>query len=382
MTRERKVPITPAVLRWAIDASGYSDDEIAVKLKLHPSHLKHWLRGDDKPALTYFRELARLLRRPSATFFLPGPPSESLAPVQYRPAPGDRPRSLLPEEHVRLREAERLQRAVAWLGAELQQPEPRVPRVPAATSADHAAEEARALLAVTLQEQQGWSSPSTAQRAWRDAFERLGILVLSLPMGARAARGFSIWHERAPLIAVNTHWNAAARVFTMLHELGHLMTRTSSICAELGRRRRTPPGADIERWCERFAAGVLMPGSAVEDTLAKAGIGPRESITNLKVATRVAAAFHVSLRTAVLRLIALERSNWSLYANLQPASDAKRGGGGGGRSRTQARLDEYGSRVTRTFVLGMNKEILSASEVMRYLDVPYAALGELQALAS
>jgi len=31
---------------------------------------------------------------------------------------------------------------------------------------------------------------------------------------------------------VNTYWNAAARIFTLFHELAHLATRTDSICVE------------------------------------------------------------------------------------------------------------------------------------------------------
>lgn len=383
MARGRKVPITPTVLQWAIASSGYTNEDVAAQLRLHPSHVQHWLRGDDRPAITEFRNLARLLRRPTATFLLPAPPVEPLASVQFRPAPGDAPRSLFPEEQLRIREAERLQRAVAWLSKETGEIPPEIPLVSGKTDPERAAGIAREFLAVPLSDQEAWSSDSVAQRGWREALERSGVLVLLLPMGANAARGFSIWHDDAPLIAVNTHWSAAARSFTMLHELGHLVTRTSSICAEFGRRRRRPPGADIERWYEQFAGAALMPTDAVETTLTKLGIPQRQSVNTIRDAGRIARAFHVSLRATILRLIALERSDWDLYASLPQASDAKRGGGGGGgRSRIQIRLDEYGQRPAQTFLAGMKKGVINASEVVRYLDVPYSALGQLETLAS
>lgn len=153
MGRAIKVPITPAVLRWAIDSSGYSPDEVAAELGLHESTVRHWLRGDDRPTVTQFRNLAHLLRRPTAVFLLPSPPQESVAPVQFRPAPGEASRILLPEEHLRIREAERLQRALAWLAGELGESLPNLPRIKGGTAAEHAAAEARTLLGVPVAKQ-------------------------------------------------------------------------------------------------------------------------------------------------------------------------------------------------------------------------------------
>src|SRR5207344_1041034 len=94
--------------------------------------------------------------------------------------------------------------------------------------------------------------------------ESKGILAFQFPMGSDSCRGFSLWDETAPAVAVNTAWNPAARSFTLLHELGHLVTRTSSACLEGWGRRRENEGDQHERWCESFAASVLAPWDQVE----------------------------------------------------------------------------------------------------------------------
>ena len=84
------------------------------------------------------------------------------------------------------------------------------------------------------------------------------------PIGEDACRGFSLWDSLAPVIAVNTAWNEEARIFTLFHEFGHILTRSSSACVEVGSTRTLTGTEDpAERWCERFAASLLMPDDDV-----------------------------------------------------------------------------------------------------------------------
>jgi Zn-dependent peptidase ImmA (M78 family) len=383
MGREIRVPITPGVLAWALETSGYDISSVAHGVGVETDLVHRWLSGEECPTLTRFRAVARVLRRPTATFLLPGPPKSEPPQIEFRPPPGESSRKLHPEELRCIREAERLQRAVAWITSEIGQETQPLPSVRPRSSPESAAATARRLLAVLLEEQLAWLNESEALKRWREALEGLGVLVFLLPIGANAARGFSIWHEASPLIAVNTHWNSAARIFTLLHELGHLLTRTNSICAQAGSRLPLPGAdTDVERWCERFAAAVLMPESAVLETLVSLGIPSDDRATSLEVAKKVSRRFKVSLRAATLRLISIGRASWDLYTLIPATSDARSGGGGGGRNRLQVRIDEYGRRTARVFLHGLQNDVIDASEVMRYLDISYRNLEELESLAS
>jgi Zn-dependent peptidase ImmA (M78 family) len=193
-------------------------------------------------------------------------------------------------------------------------------------------------------------------------------------MGQRAARGFSIFSEDAPLIAVNTHWNAAARVFTLIHELAHLVSRTNSVCIGIDSGRDVAPSTDLERWCETVGAAVLLPASADLQFVGQQQVG-------LEVAGKVARRFRVSLRAAALRLIQLGLATWNLYGSLPPASDSKpTGGGGSGRRRPMVRIDEYGKKTIRPFLRGIERQVISPSEAMDYLDVSYSNLESLASM--
>jgi transcriptional regulator with XRE-family HTH domain len=74
MGRATYVHITPKVLAWAIQESGYEAGEVADRLKIAPQTLAAWMAGREQPTLTGFRKITALLKRPEATFFLPAPP--------------------------------------------------------------------------------------------------------------------------------------------------------------------------------------------------------------------------------------------------------------------------------------------------------------------
>lgn len=74
------------------------------------------------------------------------------------------------------------------------------------------------------------ASASAVVKLVRAKMEERGVLALQLSIGEGGCRGFSLYDDLKPLVAVNTAFNAEARLFTYLHEVGHLMRRSDAIC--------------------------------------------------------------------------------------------------------------------------------------------------------
>lgn len=375
MSRVTPVPITPSVLNWAITESGYDLKEIADAIGVSIETFEEWQAETSKPTLTQVRKLATKLHRPLASFLLPAPPPSRPLPVEFRKPIGQQ-RDLTPNERRHVRRAARLQEILSWVATELTMTLPQTPSASLNENPVSVAQRARDLLDISDAYQMAWPSSSSAFDNWRAALESTGHIVFLFSLGKDACRGFSIWDAYAPVVAINTAWNEEARIFTLFHEFGHLITRTSSACIE---SIRTATNADpVERWCERFAADVLMPASAIKSSLVKYGLQPGEPITNLNVASRIARNFKVSLRAAVIRLIELGSASWTLYDEIPPISDKKRdGGGGGGRKRAQIREDEFGGRATSLLVKAVENDVLSRSQVIDFLDIPDTAFDDL-----
>jgi Zn-dependent peptidase ImmA (M78 family) len=380
MAKALLVPITPEVLRWAVSESGYSPEEVATRLDVAEGEFARWIAGTALPSLTAFRKLTSLLKRPSATFLLPSPPESKVPAVAFRHPPGVERGSLNPIERRYIREAARIQRTLSWVLGELRDPDPELPEFKTSDDPEGVANWLRRKLEVSDDEHLSWKSASQAFRAWREMVEGLGVGVYQYSLGKESCRGFSMWEKRLPIIAVNTHWNHEARSFSLFHECGHLLTRTSSAC--LDHRRTKGPATDvIERWCEEFAAGVLLPWPGVEQFMRSAlGWKPKQKVRDLDSLGKVARRFRASLSATAIRLIGKEAAEWPLFDSIPKKSDHKSDGGppGEGRKKWMIVRDELGERTPRLFGRAIESDLIAHSTALDHLDLSYSGFETLQ----
>ena len=373
-----QVPINPDVLKWAIDESGYSDEDVAHKAKIEFERLVEILGGEAAPSMTETRALCRTLHRPLPVLLKRNVPQETVTNISLRAHPNEARRALSPREALVLRQARHLQGGMAWIRRELDEEPTALRTITVAEEPSRAAMKLRDVLGVSVDDQIEWRNPARAYDEWRRVVESLGILVLNLPMGSDGARGFALFDSRAPAIVVNTAWNPSVRIFTLFHEMGHLLTRTDSVCIGTRIAGESPK---IERWCERFAASLLLPETALEHFLIdKKRWTPGGEVTDWTWGISIAGAFSVSVTASVIRLIDLGYATWDIYHDIPKARDHKQGGGGGGggESRVERRLRELGVGVSRTFVRAMERDVIDEDASARYLRLAVDNLEDLE----
>ena len=253
----KNVPISGSVLGWAREEAGFTRRGLAERAKLSVEDIEAWEAGAGLPTKGQFSTLVKILKRPSAVFFLPEPPSSASMPTTLRRAPGLGAHKLGPDEMHQIRWARRLQEIMSWVLKDDGQKPAALNQYSVRSNPVELADLDRKRSGIPTAEQLAWPSPSTAFHAWRNYLEQQSVLVLQLSMGKNNIRGFGAWDEYAPLVAVNTAYHPTARIFTLFHEVGHLLTRTDAACSSFV----LPDGHDIEaeRWCERYAASFLLP---------------------------------------------------------------------------------------------------------------------------
>ena len=326
------IPISTAALSWAVKESGFSAEDLDSELEFATGTVESWIAGDSQPNNTQFRKLKSHLKRPASLFFMDTPPSSSTeSTVTMRYAFGARSRSRVPEERVAIRDASRVRRFVSDLSLELG----RVAReMPSASTNEDPESVATAFRSeyvdVPIEEQMSWSSPSKAFQRWRSIVEALDILVFLYPLGKEAARGFSFATDIPPLIGISTTWHPSVRIYSLFHELGHILTRTSSSCIEA--TTANPTRDPVERWCESFAAAFLMPRVTVKELADKST--HRDAVGT---ATWLSNKLCVSRKAALLRLVEIERARWKDFHELESRYEQKSEGGSSnlGRKRTR-----------------------------------------------
>ena len=159
----------------------------------------------------------------------------------------------------------------------------------------------RVRLQVTLAEQRVWTE-AQARNGWRTALGSLGIFVYFQHMPKADCMGFSVLDERnIPAICVNDDPELLEqqKIFTMLHEYCHLLLRKPGISDQ-------KRGNAIERFCNHFAAAVLVPKDALRAVLP--GGGPHRDWTTREIRS-VANRFNVSMEVIAFRIEELKMAD-------------------------------------------------------------------------
>jgi Zn-dependent peptidase ImmA (M78 family) len=253
--------VTPEVLRWARESIGYDVEDAASRIGVKPEQLERAESGDLMLTLLQAEKAADVYERPFAALFLPEPPAEEPQAAQFRrlagaPAPPWPPEMRLLVRRVRARQAA----AVELFEAIDESPPWPAAAEDLAVAGRPLPELVRELLGISIDEQTSWRDRQgyTGLRRWTDAVERLGILVMQDgSMSVATMRGFAARHAEVPVIVVNTQDDPRARVFTLIHELGHLY-----LTALL-----EPARPSTEFWCDEFAGDVLLPRPSIESVL-------------------------------------------------------------------------------------------------------------------
>ena len=365
-------PVNPALVRWAVAEDGRTVPELAEQLAVTETTLDEWMAGEAALTRGDVSKLADVLRRPRALFFLPAIPAGSSIPADFRMAPGAE-KPVTAAARQKIREITRVQRALEW--ARLPSGVVDVPRSAVGDDPSAVAATLRTWSGLTDAERATWKSDGEALNAMRTRLADRGVLVVLTPIGHGELRGLSRWADYAPLIALhNSRVSAAARNYTLAHELAHLSSRRDSVCTDL-----TPAQFsqyEVERWCERVAANFLMPERDVRSLMNRLGItGPTADIDAVR---QVMTAFRVSGRAAAARLGDLRLASPGLYARVlavfQPRPPADRAKGFN-RPRHETRLREYGGPAV-SFILG-SLPVVDALSVLRLTVADARKLAEV-----
>ena len=293
-----KALINPSTLEAARRRAGVDHAALAARLKLArgAERIGAWERGDDRPTFAQARSVAQALRVPFASLFM-APASLGSDDLPDLRTVGARSSRCSPDLVEVYRDAQRKQEWVREVRErEGQPPVSLVGAWPGSFDVGEVAAVIVAALGLSAAQRKRAGRPDGYLRAWVAAGEACGVLVLrSSTVGSNTHRrldveefrGFAIADPKAPLVFINTADAEAARVFTFIHELAHLVRADSGV-SQSGLVSPTAPLNDIERFCDRVAAEVLVPLAELQ-TAWDPGLSLAENCEALKQHFKVSA---------------------------------------------------------------------------------------------
>ena len=376
--------VTAEVLAWARREAGLDPEIAAHKLAVKPDRLARWESGEDRPTIPQLLKLSEVYKRNPAVFYLPEPPAEALAVHDFRRLPdaGTAPLSSGLRHEIRLATTRR-EILLNVLGAEALQT--RLPQVRIENAdPENVGTAIREHLGVTITEQKTWRRPDVGFRHWRDALERIGVLVFQTTrVDVREMRGFSLVEARFPVILLNGGDAHAGRTFSLLHELCHLILHDGGLC--LPGDERHAEGADHEVLCNRVAGAALVPAESLRAEPAVRRVSGRENWADEDLAA-LAREYSVSREAVLRRLLIIGRTTERFYREKrqQYAAEAaarEADNDGGFVPPFRQALNRMGRLYARGILEGFYDGRLSASDLSRHLGLKLKHLADFEEAA-
>lgn len=270
MMAEAVAGVNPDVLRWARERSGLTAAEVAKKIHKSAESVEDWETGGSAPTYVQLEKLAyQVYKRPVAVFFFPEPPDEPDRVAEFRTLPAGEREGLSDDTRYAVRLAEAMQSALRELNEGINPSSRKIFRDVRATYDDSPgklAEEVRSYVGVSIEDQSGWASAERAFEHWRATVEDIGVYVFKRSFKQRDISGFSLVDDEFSVIYVNNGTSFTRQVFTLWHEVGHLLLHTSGVTKTDDSFIDTMTGEakSIEVMANAFAGEFLVPSDDFE----------------------------------------------------------------------------------------------------------------------
>ena len=253
------------MLQWARKRAKLDPDELAQKLRVN-SEIVHQWEESGTISIAQADKLALKTHTPVGFLYLPEPPVLSLPIPDFRVMSSAVPFDLSPDL---LETVYSMQLRQAWMREHLiDSGSGRLEFVGACDEVGHPVQIAE-VMTKALNLDADWalyeSSWSSALRTFRNSVDSAGVLVVfngvvgnntSRTLDPQEFQGFALVDDYAPLVFVNSADFLAAQMFTLAHELAHIVIGRPGVSKFF---RFQPAEDEIEKLCNMAAAEFLVP---------------------------------------------------------------------------------------------------------------------------
>jgi len=233
------------------------------------------------------------------------------------------------------------------------------------------------ILKITMNQRKKWKNEYDALNSWKEAIENMGILVFQVSgiSVEDEMRGFSISELPYPTIVINRNDSPLGRIFTLIHEFGHLMLKKGGICTT---RNKDEEHFEIEKFCNSISGAVLVPRSellSIQDIelLNKSKRWEDYELDQLKK------KFWASKEVILRRLLILNKTNNNYYqAKREEWKKLPKPSKGGGPLPYQKVLTGNSKNYIKIVINAMYENKITNQDVSYYLDMKLKHLSQLE----
>lgn len=250
------INVNHEVLVWARESLALNRAQTYESTGISPKRLAQLETGEKQPSLEELKVFSKTYKRTIATLLLNKPPKEKPLPPDRRTIDSKELGNFHEKTIMAVRKARALAQSFVELREEMGIPFPKFNL--SASIHDNPQEvagEIRRILHLT--EINEIDNMRIALEAYIEKIETLGVAVFQLSLTQNNVRGFAIVDDIIPIIGIKRGGEPPhSKIFTLFHELGHIILNSGAI-SDISFN----PKWELEKWCNAFAAEVLVPKS-------------------------------------------------------------------------------------------------------------------------
>jgi Zn-dependent peptidase ImmA (M78 family) len=358
-------------------------EEAAKKIGVPPSKYTAWEMGEDLPTYKQLENLAeKVYKRPIVILMLDEPPEEDGIEKDFRSLSNAQITDLSPEVRLALRKAKRYQLILAETGSAI----PARYESFSMTNGEDPAKAAarfRDFVGLMLATQKSWRSDD-AYRRFQSVIESIGIYVFKMKLPMPQVRAFCLT-GLFPVIVLNTDDSENGRIFSLFHETCHILLNENDVFND-DEKASSKRYADIEAFCNRFAAAFLVPDDSFAAEIKRVPV-QKDKVTDQEI-QRLAKMYNVSAeviaRKFLLRRLMSEESFWKkkrLWDAAARAAKKKKNerlkGDDGGMDQGIKVLYAKGRPYVSSVINAYDQGMISSADLSNYLETKVTNLPKI-----
>jgi len=358
-----KLGANSEIIEWVIKTSGWEIDEILKKLEISRNTYEKWIKGLDKPTLKQLELISWKTKRPLAIFFLDKIPQEKPTPKDFRLNP--RQEGKFDKRTIfAIRKARKLQSILKDFGENNIGEIIKSLKVNINTSPKEVASKLRDEFGIKEELQRKTKDSYKFFKILREKLEKEKIFNFQFSMPLEDARGFTLSDELPRVVVVNSKDIIEARIFTLIHELGHALLEDTEISI--------PNFVDLnkhEKWCNEFASSFLLPQEMAK-IIFKENDKNLVEYNTLKTLSRKYKVSKSMLLYNMVKLKFITHLDYEEILDKYTKKDySKIKSGGVGVSAEKKCLSELGTSFVSLVADNIDKKIITYSDALDYLSI-------------
>ena len=374
------------VLTWARTSMNLTLEEVARRMNKTEDEIKSWESGKSNPTYVQLEKLAyKIYHRPVALFFFPNVPDEDRVEQLFRTLPDIEIQKIPPKIHLLLRKAKMMQMNLTELSEYMEAPDRRILydlNIDLTTLPVEMANRVRNYLGIDITEQTTWLSTGVAFKHWRGTLENCRIFVFKDSFSSKESKnspysGFCLYDSNYPIIYINSDTPNTRQIFTLFHELAHLLMHTGGVDCENDNYIEQLSGSDkkVEILCNHFATEFLIPTNDFN----RISFNCEISEGNIQ---KWAIRYHTSRETILRKLLDQNRITKYYYEkkSVEWSNQVEKNKSIGGKKYFSFKYACLGKRYLELVFRNYNRGNISVEKVAEYLDIKVKHVSEMEKL--